>query len=58
MTTYEARFHTLEGSRVVTSEPEVTNKRVLHDLGSPGCLIVRSSIDSTQGNNILFFIII
>ena len=58
MAAYEARFRTLEGSKVVTSKPEVTNERALHDLGSPTHLIIRSFVDSTQDNNILFFIII
>jgi hypothetical protein len=58
MTTYEAQICTIEGSRLVNFEPEVTNERALHDLGSLARLIVKSSIDSTQGNNILFFIII
>ncbi|KAE8009251.1 hypothetical protein FH972_005700 [Carpinus fangiana] len=58
MTAYEACFHTLEGSRMVTSEPEVTNERALHDLGPYAHLIVRSSVDSTQCNNTLFVIII
>jgi hypothetical protein len=55
--TYEERFLTLEGYRVVTFEPEVTTERALQDVGSPACIILRSSADSMQGNNILFFII-
>jgi hypothetical protein len=55
---YEDRFRTLEGYRVVTSKPKVTNEKALHDLGSLARLIVRSSVDSTKGKNILFFIII
>ena len=59
MAAYEARTHLLmEGSRQVGSEPEVTNERILHDLGSPAHVIVKSSVDSTQGNNILFLFII
>ena len=50
-------FRTLEGYQVVTFEPEATTKRALQHIGSPTCIIVWSSADSTQGNNILFFII-
>ena len=58
MVTYEAQIHTLEGSKHVGSEPKVTNERALHDVQSPTRIIVRSFIDSTQGNNILFLFII
>jgi hypothetical protein len=47
MAAYEARIHSHEGSTVVSSEPEVTTKRVVHDLGSPARHIVRSSTNST-----------
>jgi ABC-type transporter Mla subunit MlaD len=50
---YEERFRSLEGYRVVTSEPEVTTERALQDVGSPAHIIPRSSADRTQGNNIL-----
>ena len=50
MAAYEARFRSLEGGTVVSSEPEVTTERTVHDLGSPARPIVRSSIDSTHGN--------
>jgi gas vesicle protein len=48
---YEEQFRSLEGYRVVISKPEVTI------VGSPARIIPRSSVDSTQGNNILHFII-
>jgi hypothetical protein len=51
MVAYEARFHSIEGSTVVSSEPEVTTERAVHDLGSPACRIIKSSADSIQGNN-------
>ena len=43
---YEECFRSLEGYRVVTPEPEVTNARAEQDVGSPA-----------QGNNILPFTI-
>jgi hypothetical protein len=49
---YEEHFCSLEGYRVVTSEPEVTTERTLQDIGSPARIILRSSTDTTQGNNI------
>ena len=52
---YEERFHSLEGYRVVTPELEVTTVRALQDVGSPARIIIRSSANSTQGNNILPF---
>jgi hypothetical protein len=58
MAAYEARIRKLEESKHIGSEPEVTNERALHDLVSPACVIGRSSINSTQGNNILFLLII
>jgi hypothetical protein len=59
MAAYMARFHSLEGSKVVSSESKVTTERVVHDLGSSAYNIVRSSADSTQGNNqVIFFILI
>jgi hypothetical protein len=51
MTAYEACFRSLEGSTVFSSDLEVITERAVHDLGSPACHIVRSSADSTQGNN-------
>jgi hypothetical protein len=57
-TAYEDPFCTLEGYRVVTSKLEVTTKRALQDVESPTRLTIQSSVDSTQGNNILFFVII
>jgi hypothetical protein len=51
MAAYEARFRSLEGSTVVSSDPEVTTKGVVHDLGSLARRIIRSSANSTQGNN-------
>jgi hypothetical protein len=51
MVAYEARFRSLEGSTLVSLEPEVTTERVVQDLGSPACRIVKSSANSTQGNN-------
>jgi hypothetical protein len=47
-----------EGYRVVTFESKVTIERALQDVGSPARIIIRSSVDNTQGNNILPFIII
>ena len=55
MAAYEARFRSLELSTLVSSEPEVTTKRVVPDLGSPARHIVRSSANSTQGNNQVIF---
>jgi hypothetical protein len=52
---YEERFCSLEGYRAVTSKPEVTIERVVQDVGSPTCIISRSSTDGTQSNNILLF---
>jgi hypothetical protein len=54
---YEERFRSLEGYRVVTSAPESTTEKALHDIGSPARIILRASVDSMQGNNILHFII-
>ena len=46
MAAYKAHFCLLEGSTIVSSEPEVTT----------ACHIDRSSVDSTQGNNqVIFF---
>ncbi|KAE8076363.1 hypothetical protein FH972_015019 [Carpinus fangiana] len=45
---YDARFRSLEGGTLVSSEPEVTTERTVHDLGSPARPIVRSSTDSTH----------
>ncbi|KAD8146588.1 hypothetical protein FH972_017769 [Carpinus fangiana] len=39
-TASEERFRSLEGYRVVTSEPEVTIERVLQDVGSPTPIIL------------------
>ena len=59
MAAYDARFRSLEGGTVVSSEPKVTMERTAHDLGSSARPIVRSSTDSTHGNNeVIFFIII
>jgi hypothetical protein len=55
---YEEHFRMLKGYRVVTFKPKVTIERALQDVGSPARIILRSSADSTQGNNILPFIII
>jgi hypothetical protein len=55
---YEEHFRMFEGYRVVTSESKVTIERALQDVGSPARIIIRSSVDNTQGNNILPFIII
>jgi GTPase Era involved in 16S rRNA processing len=54
---YEEQFRSLEGYRVVISEPEVTTERALQNIGSPARIIPLSSANSTQGNNILHFII-
>jgi hypothetical protein len=51
MAAHEARFHSLEGSTVVISEPEVTTEKAVHNLGSSARHIVRLSTNSTQGNN-------
>ncbi|KAE8124896.1 hypothetical protein FH972_019739 [Carpinus fangiana] len=48
MAAYDAHFQSLEGGTVVSSEPEVTTERTVHDLGSPARSIVRSSTDSTH----------
>jgi FKBP-type peptidyl-prolyl cis-trans isomerase len=47
MAAYVARFHSLEGSTVVSSGLKVTTKRAVHDLGSPVCHIIRSFVDNT-----------
>ena len=57
MAAYDARFRSLEGGVVVTSEPEVTMERAVHDLGSPARPIVGSSADSTHGNNQVIFLL-
>jgi hypothetical protein len=57
MTAYNARFQSLEGSIVVSSEPEVTTERTVHDLGSPARPIVRSFTNSTHGNNQVIFLL-
>jgi hypothetical protein len=54
-TLYEDQFRSLEGYRVVISESEVTTERVVQDVKSPARIILRSSADRTQGNNILPF---
>jgi predicted ribosome quality control (RQC) complex YloA/Tae2 family protein len=54
---YEEWFRSFEGYQVVISEPEVTTERALQDVGSPAHIVPRASVDSTQGNNILHFII-
>ena len=54
---YEEHFCMFQGYRVVTSELEVTIERALQDAGSPTRIILQSSTDSTQDNNILYFII-
>ncbi|KAE8099719.1 hypothetical protein FH972_017676 [Carpinus fangiana] len=47
MQAYEAHIHQLvEGSKVVTSEPEVTNAMV------PTRIIYRSSVDSRSGDDV------
>jgi hypothetical protein len=55
MAAYNANFRSLEGGTIVNSEPEVTTERTTHDLGSPALPIVRSSADSTHGNNQVIF---
>ena len=40
MVAYNAHFRSLEGGVVVTSEPEVTMERAVHELGSPARPIV------------------
>ena len=57
MVAYDARFRSLEGGTVVRSESEVTIERTVYDLGSPTHPIVRSSADSTQGNNQVIFLL-
>jgi hypothetical protein len=57
MEAYDARFRSLEGGTFVSSEPEVTTERTAHDLGSPARPIVRSSVDSTHGNNQVIFLL-
>jgi hypothetical protein len=54
---YEECFCSLEGYQVITSEPEVTTEMSLQDVGSLARIILRSSANNTQGNNILPFII-
>jgi hypothetical protein len=58
MVAYEAQIPVFEGFRHVSFEPEVTNDRASHDLGSLALVIVRSSIDSRSCNNILFLFLI
>jgi hypothetical protein len=59
MAAYDARFRSLKGGTIVSSEPEVTTEKTAYDLGSPARPIVRSSADSAHGNNqVIFFIII
>jgi hypothetical protein len=55
MVTYDACFRSLEGAIVVSSEPEVTTKRDVHNLGSPTCPIIRSFADSTQETKLFFY---
>ena len=57
MVAYDAHFRSLEGGTVVSSEPEVTMERTVHDLGSPARPIIRSSTDSTHGNNQVIFLL-
>jgi hypothetical protein len=58
MAAYEARIRVLEGSKHVSSKPKVTHDRASHDVGSPVRVIVKSSVDSQSGNNILFLFLI
>ena len=51
MAAYEVHFRSLEGFAVVNSKPEVTIERAVYDSGSLARHIVRSSANSTQGNN-------
>jgi hypothetical protein len=55
MAAYDAHFCSLKGSTLVSLEPKVTTKRIVHDLGSLARWIVRSSADNTQGNNQVIF---
>jgi hypothetical protein len=57
MVAYKARFCSLKESTVVSSKPEVTTERAVHDLGSFARHIVRSSTDSIQGNNQIIFLL-
>jgi hypothetical protein len=57
MVAYEARFRSLEGGTDISFEPEVTTKRTVHDLRSLARPIVRSSINSTHGNNQVIFLL-
>jgi hypothetical protein len=57
MMAYEARFRSLEGCTDINFELEVTTKRTVHDLRSPARPIVRSSINSTHGNNQVIFLL-
>jgi hypothetical protein len=57
MEAYDARFRSLEGGTFVSPEPEVTTERTAHDLGSLARPIVRSSADSTHGNNQVIFLL-
>ena len=57
MVAYDTRFWSLKGTTVINLEPEVTTERGVHDLGSPARPIVRSSVDSTQGNNQVIFLL-
>ena len=54
---YDARFRSLEGGIFVNFKLEVTTERTAHDLGSPARPIVRSSADSTHGNNQVIFLL-
>jgi hypothetical protein len=47
----------LRGVQSSAYEPEVTTERTAHDLGSPARPIVRSSADSTHGNNQVIFLL-
>jgi hypothetical protein len=58
MEALEAKICVLEDSRHVSSEPEVTSVRALHDFGSPTRVIIRSSVDSRVGNTIFFLFLI
>jgi hypothetical protein len=55
--TYDARFQSLEGGTIISSELEVTTERTVHDLGSPAQPIIRSSIDNTHGTNQVIFLL-
>jgi hypothetical protein len=58
MVAYDAQIRVLEGFRLVTFGSEVINVMAPEDLESPTRVIVRSSVHSQLGNNILFLFLI